>query len=206
MAQNDRSFLLGSVLRKAETFSLAAVWAGGVIMLASVALICFDVIARKFFNYSTNGANELSGYAFAISTSWALAFGMLQRINVRVDVLYRLLPVRVSGLLDWLSLVTMSVFIAYLTYYAAGVAQTSWVREATASTTLGTPLWIPQSLWVLGMAWMCIVLALMLVRASVAIVTGDLDTVRAICGQRTSEEEAEEEALAGARMVKGESA
>lgn len=206
MAQHDRSFLLGSVLRKAEKFSLAAVWAGGIIMLASVALICFDVISRKLFNYSTNGSNELSGYAFAISTSWALAFGMLQRINVRVDVLYRLLPVRVSGFLDWLSLVTLSVFIAYLTYYAAGVAQTSWVREATASTTLGTPLWIPQSLWVLGMVWMCVVLALMLVRASVAIVTGDLETVRAICGQRTSEEEAEEEALAGERMVKGESA
>ena len=206
MAQTDRSFLLGSVLRKAEAFSLAAVWAGGVIMLASVALICFDVISRKFFNYSTNGSNELSGYAFAISTSWALAFGMLQRINVRVDVLYRLLPVRVSGFLDWLSLVTMGVFIAYLTFHAAGVAQTSWVRDATASTTLGTPLWIPQSLWVLGMIWMCVVLALMLVRASVALVTGDLATVKAICGQRTTEEEAEEEALAGERMVKGESA
>jgi hypothetical protein len=53
---------------------------------------------------------------------------------------------------------------------------------------------------------MCIVLALMLVRASVALVTGDLETVRAICGQRGTQEEAEEEAAAGQRLVQGESA
>jgi len=206
MAPSDRPFLMGSVLRKAERLSRIAVWAGGIMMLASVILICADVIGRKYLHLSTIGSNELSGYAFAISTSWALAFGMLERINVRVDVLYRLFPPRVSGFLDWLSLVSMGIFIAYLTYYGIGVAQVSWEREATASTTLGTPLWIPQTLWALGFVWMCIVLVLMLVRASVALVTGDLETVKAICGQRSSEEEAEEEAAAGGRMVRGEEA
>ncbi|MEO9122564.1 MAG: TRAP transporter small permease [Burkholderiaceae bacterium] len=206
MVHSDRLSLLGSVLRKAEVFSRAAVWAGGAIMLASVFLICFDVIGRKLLHFSTNSSNELSGYAFAISTSWALAFGLLQRINVRVDVLYRLLPVRVMALLDWCSVVMMGVFMGYLTYYAYGVAQTSWVRNAAASTTLGTPLWIPQSLWVLGMVWMCIVLVLMLVRASVALATGDLAAVGALCGHRTTQEEAAEEAETGKRMVEGKSA
>jgi len=195
--------MLGALYRRAETLSHAAVWLGGALTLASVFLICFDVLARKFFGFTTGGADELSGYAFAISTSWALAFATLQRANVRVDVLYQKLPVRLSAVLDWISLVALAVFIAYLTYYAYGVAQTSWDQHSAANTPLATPLWIPQGLWTLGLIWMCLVLALMLLRSAIAFVTGDLDMVKVICGLRSSVEEAEEEAAAGERMVRG---
>jgi hypothetical protein len=53
---------------------------------------------------------------------------------------------------------------------------------------------------------MCVILAMMLLRASVALVTGDIETVKAIAGVRSTQEEAEEEAAAGERMVKGDAA
>ena len=162
------------------------------------------MLARKFLGFTTGGADELSSYAFAISTSWALAFATLQRANVRVDVLYERLPVRVSAFLDWLSLVALGVFMVFLTWHAYSVAETSFVRNAAANTPLATPLWIPQGLWVLGMVWMCVVLALMLTRASVAMVTGDLATVKALCGVISAQEEAEEGALEGERIIQGE--
>ena len=194
------------LLRRANALSLGAAWFGGAITLASVLLICFDVLVRKFFGFTTGGADELSGYAFAISTSWSLAFVVLHRGNVRVDALYQLLPVRVSAVLDWLSLVALGVFMVFLTYYASFVVDTSWTKSSAANTPLATPLWIPQGLWFLGLVWMCLVLALMLVRASVALVTGDITTIKDLCGVRSAEEEAEEEAETGARLVKGESA
>ena len=194
------------LLRRANALSLGAAWFGGAITLASVLLICFDVLVRKFFGFTTGGADELSGYAFAISTSWSLAFVVLHRGNVRVDALYQRLPVRVSAVLDWLSLVALGVFMVFLTYYASFVVDTSWTQSSAANTPLATPLWIPQGLWFLGLVWMCLVLALMLVRASVALVTGDITTIKDLCGVRSAEEEAEEEAETGARLVKGESA
>ena len=198
--------LLGRLLRQADSWSLRAAWFGGTLTLASVLIICFDVFIRKVFGVSIGGSDELSGYAFAISTSWSLAFVVLHRGNVRVDVLYLMLPVRLSALLDWISLVALGVFLVFLTYYASFVAETSWVHSSTANTPLATPLWIPQGLWVLGLLWMCVVLTLMLIRASVALVTGDIEVVKTLCGVRTSEEEAEEEAIAGERMVRGENA
>lgn len=195
---------LDAILAKAEVLSRGAVWVGGGLMLASVGLICFDVLTRKLFHMAHSGSNELSGYAFAISTSWALAFGMLQKINVRVDVLYRLLPPRVGALLDLASVVLMGIFIGYLTYYAAFVAITSWEQGASANTSLGTPLWIPQGLWVIGMVWMFVILVLMLLRATLALITGDYPTIAQICGQRSTQDEAEEEAKAGQRLVAGE--
>ena len=194
------------LLRRANALSLGAAWFGGAITLASVLLICFDVIVRKFFGFTTGGADELSGYAFAISTSWSLAFVVLHRGNVRVDALYQLFPVRVSAVLDWLSLVALGVFMVFLTYYASFVVDTSWVQNSAANTPLATPLWIPQGLWFLGLVWMCLVLALMLVRASVALVTGDITVLKDLCGVRSVEEEAQEEAEIGERLVKGESA
>ncbi len=198
--------LVERLLRRANALSLGAAWFGGAITLASVLLICFDVIVRKFFGFTTGGADELSGYAFAISTSWSLAFVVLNRGNVRVDALYQLFPVRVSAVLDWLSLVALGVFMVFLTYYASFVVDASWVQSSAANTPLATPLWIPQGLWFLGLAWMCLVLALMLVRASVALVSGDITAIKDLCGVRSAEEEAQEEAETGERLVKGESA
>ena len=206
MSVSSPPAVLGRLLRSAETLSRGAVWFGGVLTLASVFLIGFDVIARKFFGFTTGGADELSGYAFAISTSWALAFVVLQRGNVRVDVLYQHLPVRLAALLDWISLVALAVFMVILTYYASFVAETSWLQNSAANTPLGTPLWVPQGLWLIGLAWMCLVLMLMLIRASVALVTGDLATIKALCGVRSSEEEALDEAIAGERLVRGDAA
>ena len=66
------------------------------------------------------------------------------------------------------------------------------------------PLWVPQALWVTGLVWFALVLALMLIRASVAMVRGDLAAVRELCGIRSASEEASDEAAMGERLVKGD--
>ena len=98
----------------------------------------------------------------------------------------------------------MGVFIAYWTRYATDVAIISWTNQSTANSILATPLWIPQLLWAIGLIWLCIVLALMFIRSSIALVTGDLDTVKMICGVRSTQEEAIEEAESGKRLVRGD--
>lgn len=204
MNSSEKFQTLGKLLRCAGSFSRAAVWVGGALMLASVLLVSFDVLARKFFGFTTGGADELSSYAFAISTAWSLAFATLQRANVRVDVVYQYFPVRVSALFDWIALVALGVFMVTLTYYTMDMVQTSWDNNSAANTPLATPLWVPQGLWLLGLVWMCITVALMLLRASLALVTGDIELVKSICGVRSTQEEAEEEAASGERMVRGE--
>jgi TRAP-type C4-dicarboxylate transport system permease small subunit len=194
------------LLSTARAVSRVAVWIGGALTLASVLLITYDVIVRRVFGISLGGADELSGYAFAISTTWALAFTALERGNVRVDVLYKHVPVRVAAALDWLALVALGVFAGHLTFHAYGVAMTSWTQQAAANTPLATPLWMPQALWVLGLAWFCVVLAVMLARTSVALVTGDIAAVQAVAGVMSAQEEAATEAAAGARIVESERA
>lgn len=197
---------LGRALAWAARLSRIGVWVGGTLTLASVLLISYDVIVRRLFGVSLGGSDELSSYAFAISTAWALAYTVLERANVRVDVVYQYLPVRVAAVLDWLALVSLGVFAVVLTYQTQQVALQSWQMSAKANTPLATPLWVPQYLWVAGLVWFSLVLALMLVRASAALVTGDLKTLNALCGVKSAKEEAQEEAEMGVRMVKGDAA
>ena len=142
MTSAPSSSMLARLLGLANRLSHVAVWAGGALTLASVLLITFDVLARKFFGFTSGGADELSSYAFAISTSWALAFATLSRANVRVDVVYQYLPVRVAAAVDWLALVGLGVFMVCLTWYGFDVVAMSWAQSSTANSTLATPLWI----------------------------------------------------------------
>lgn len=206
MSDISRLPMLGKAFALASRLSRIGVWVGGVLTLGSVLLISYDVIVRRLFGVTMGGSDELSSYAFAVSTSWALAYTALERANVRVDVVYERLPVRVGAVLDWIALVAIGVFAVYLTHYAQDVAMQSWQQSSRANTPLATPLWLPQFLWVAGLVWFSIVLALMLIRASVALVTGDLETLNAVCGAKSTKEEAQEEAAAGIRMVKGEAA
>jgi TRAP-type C4-dicarboxylate transport system permease small subunit len=188
-------------LSYAYRISRWGVWGGGILTLMSAGLVCFDVIVRKLFSISIGGADELSGYAFAISTTWSFALVVLERANVRVDVFYQYFSVRIAAILDWLSLVALAVFLTMLTRYAYEVVATSWIQGSTANTPLATPLWLPQGLWFIGLAWMVVVLAFMLERASRALVTGNYQVVNQIAGARLSKDEAQEEAIAGKRRV-----
>ena len=185
--------VLDRTLVFAERAARAAIWFGGALLLAAAFLVSFDVLARKILGVTMGGADELSGYAFAIGTTWALAFTMLHRANVRVDALYSLLPARVCAVLDVIALVALGAFVSLLTWHSALVLETSVAFAARATTPLQTPLWIPQSLWVAGFVLFLLTLVPLLLRATLALFAGDLATVRSLAGARSVAEDAAEE-------------
>ena len=186
--------MLDHALKLADRVSLWGVWfGGGLIFLASL-LVSADVIMRKLFTVTLGGADELSGYAFAIGCAWAFAFTLLRRSNVRVDALYQHLPPKLRAFLDILALLALGVLAAYLTFYAFSVLQTSWDLKAQSNTSLKTPLWIPQGLWFLGLMLFAVTLVLLLLRAAVALVAGDWPAIHALLSARSIEEDAREEA------------
>jgi TRAP-type mannitol/chloroaromatic compound transport system permease small subunit len=191
---------LDALLRATDRISLWAVWGGGILMLAAAFLVSAEVLLRKLLLISLGGADELSGYAFAIGTAWALSFTLLRRAHVRVDALYGVLPQRLRAVLDIAALVSLAVFASLLAWHAAAMCETSWAFEARATTPLQTPLWIPQGLWVLGLALFVLVTAALLLRTALALLGGDLARVQALAGARTIEEDAADEAAIGAEI------
>jgi len=185
------------VARALAAASAVARWGvrgGGLLMLAAAMLVSFDVIMRRVFNFTTGGADELSGYAFAIGSAWSFAFVTLARINVRVDALYSHFPLPLAGIMDFLSLVAMASFAITIARYGFEVVATSWNLTARSNSVLAVPLWIPQLAWWLGLVLFVVMLALLLLRSGTALVRGDWQGLHRLAGARSAVEEAEAEA------------
>ena len=195
--------MLDRALRAADWLSLRALWGGGALLLAAAITVSVAVIARKIVTVSLGGADELSGYAFAIGSAWAFAFALLRRANVRVDALYQHLPAKACAVLDIVALVALGVFVSYLAYYAWDVLATSWSLSAKSNSALKVPIWIPQSLWVAGLVLFLVTLLLLLTRSLAALLGGDWNKVHELLGARSILEEADEEAGYAAKLKEG---
>ena len=162
--------------------SRVAVWIGGGALMLCAIMVTGDVIMRKLFSITMSGSDEVSGYAFAAATTWAYSYCLLNRSHVRIDALYNLLPLWLRSILDALGLVLLLFYMAYLTDKAIDVFVTSWQRDSVSITTLATPLWIPQLLWVAGLCWFVLTLAFLLIYVLLSLLLRDFTTVRNVAG------------------------
>ncbi|MCA1770518.1 MAG: TRAP transporter small permease [Halomonas sp.] len=184
---------LDRVLGGVQVGSLWMARAGGVLILMTVVLVTIEVFSRQLMGRSAVHATELTGYVMAISTSWAFAYTLMRKAHIRIDALYLTFPIRVRGLLDLLALLAMAWFCILVVGAAFEVAKDSFTGGARANTPLGTPVWIPQFLWVLGLAWFSLAVGLMALRVLLGILAGDLDGVQRIAGSPTLDEQISDE-------------
>ena len=152
----------------------------GILLLASVLLISTEVILRKFFMISFGGADELSGYALGICISWSLAYVLFEKMHIRIDIVYAKVNQKLRQLLNVLAGIFTLAFTGLLVYFSSIVIYTSFVKGSTANTPLGTPLWIPQSIWFLGFCFFLLVLLVLCVKSIVALVRNDIDKYMSI--------------------------
>lgn len=185
--------MLSKALSLTGVVARGAVWVGGSLILVAAFMVTFDVVVRRFFGFTLGGADEISGYLFAIATSWAFAYVLLNRGNVRIDALYLLLPRKVCAFLDLLALLVLGAFMAVLTHRAFELIMTTIHLSAKSTTPLRTPLIWPQSFWFAGLVLFMIAFVLILLQTLVSIARGDYETVRKVAGAPSLDEEIKEE-------------
>ena len=183
------------LLAFAERLSLIAVWFAGAMMVFVAFMVTFDVLIRNVFNVTLGGADEISGYLFAIATAWSLPYALIHRANVRIDALYILLPTSLPAVLDLFGLTLFSLFFGALTWRALALLGDSYARSALSVTPLHVPLMLPQAFWGAGWLLLCICLVLLLCGTISAVFRGDLRRVHELVGAPTIEEEFTEEGI-----------
>jgi TRAP-type mannitol/chloroaromatic compound transport system permease small subunit len=193
--------LLDQALRVADRGSSLAALAGGWMILAAAALVAVDVVLRKLATMTVGGADELSGYALAIGSTWSFAFVMLNRGNVRIDALYEHLPRRAAAACDLLAVLALLAFATLVAWHGFAVMSHAWAIGSRSNTSLAVPLAIPLVLWWSGYAWFVACGILLLVRSVAALAAGDLVAVNRLIGARSVQEEAADELRVAAETV-----
>lgn len=185
--------MLSKALGLIDRIARWAVWAGGVMMLFAAVMVTFDVLMRRFFGFTLGGADEISGYLFAIATSWAFAYVLLNRGNVRIDALYLLLPRPVCAFLDLLALLVLGAFMVMLTESIWALIMTTHELSGRSTTPLRTPLIWPQSFWFAGFVLFLIAYLLVLIETLIGIFRRDWNRVRSVAGAYGLDDEVSEE-------------
>jgi len=185
--------MLDRLIGKFDTLARYLVWLGGAMLILSAFMVTIDVFARKFFNASMAGSDEISGYAFAVSTMLALAYALLHRANIRVDAFYQYFPAPLRALADIVGLLLLLTFIALITYLGFNLWLDSLNYGSRSITPLRTPLAIPQTLWLLGLGF-CLLTGLLLLAAGIrGLIRGDWASVQRHLGIKSVDEQISEE-------------
>lgn len=184
---------LDTAMRAADRGSTAAALAGGLLILASAVIVSVDVLLRKLTTTTLGGADELSGYALAIGSTWAFAFVMLNRGNVRIDAVYQHLSRGLAISCDLVAVLALLAFATLVAWYGWGVMSYAWSIGSRSNSSLAVPLAIPLTLWWAGYAWFVGCGLLLLARSLSALASGDLDAVNRLIGARSVEDDAADE-------------
>ncbi|MBN9090653.1 MAG: TRAP transporter small permease [Reyranella sp.] len=181
----------------AESISRVGAVVGGAMLLIASILICIDITLRYTLAVTLGGADELSGYALAISSAWGFSAALLSRSHIRIDTVYvRIKSITVRALLDLISLATLLFFFGMVTFYAWGVVRQSWVSESHSLSAIEAPLIVPQGLWFAGLVFFVLVCLLLLARGLLAFAQGRYGELFKLIGSKSAVEEAEEEIAA----------
>ena len=93
----------GALRRTARAMNAAAGW----MFFVCAAFITFDVVARNFLGFSSKSTTEVTGYMLAFGMAWGLAYTLLERGHVRVDMLVNRMPLGIRQYLHAVALLLL---------------------------------------------------------------------------------------------------
>jgi TRAP-type C4-dicarboxylate transport system permease small subunit len=165
----------------------------GLIFLGLATVVTIETAARKLFNISLQGADELGGYALAVGSTIAFSLALMGRNHIRVDVFHEKFSRRAQAWLNWVSIVSLAVFAIFIAYVAFKVLGDTMQYRSTAQTPWATPLIWPQSVWYAGLVIFALLATGYAARASSLLFTGRIETLNHDFHPKSAKEELKEE-------------
>lgn len=138
----------------------------GASLLIVMLMISLNVCLRYFFNKPILVTYEYSTYLFIAIVYFGFAYTTRREAHISVDMVVKRLPKRARNGLEVLtSLVALGLMSVYL-WFAWDIFRTSVAKGYRAMSVTQTPEWIPQSILVVGLAFLIIEIVALIARKS----------------------------------------
>lgn len=136
--------------RLLDLLERVSLWTSAICLVGMTVLMLAEIVLRGVFNSTTEHSDELVGYLLVGVSFLSLAlcqtrgaFHRVEMVQMRLGPRGQLVSSLVFNLLSF-------TYIAITDWYFVQFVMSSYRREAMASTTLATPLWIPESVMIVG--------------------------------------------------------
>lgn len=136
-------------------FRLCGAVAAG--FIAAIGVLIVSEVILRFFGMTIPGVIELATFSLLAATFLALAQTLRKNEHVRITMAIRLLPARFRRWAElWCMGVSGAVF-AVLGWHTAVMAIDSYMFNEKSDGVIGFPLWVPQTIMVVGVAMLALV-------------------------------------------------
>ena len=147
-----------AVSRRLTLIERLSLWLSAFCMIGMIVLILAEVVLRGAFNSTTEHSDELVGYLLVGVSFFSLALCQGTNAFHRVEMVQMRLGPRGRALSSLIFDLLSFAYIALTNWYFIQFVMSSYRREAQASTMLATPLWIPETVMVIGATMLLIML------------------------------------------------
>ena len=161
------------VSRSIDWLSELSGYASGVLILASMLIICYGVFLRYVLGASTVWQTELSIYFLMFAAFVGGAYGLKHGDHVKIDVVVNRLPGRFQLFVNLVAVVLSLLFIATIGVLSFDMWWEAVERGRRSSTAWNIPLAFPYFMLPLGMALMTLQYLLIAAQILRKFISGD---------------------------------
>jgi TRAP-type C4-dicarboxylate transport system permease small subunit len=141
-----------------------SLWLSAFCLIAMAGLMLLEVVLRGAFNSTTEHSDELVGYLLVGVSFLSLALCQSRGAFHRVEMVQMRLGRRGKAVSALMFDLLAFGYVALTNWYFLQFVMSSYNREALAPTPLATPLWIPETVMVVGATLLMVSLGRTIVR------------------------------------------
>jgi TRAP-type C4-dicarboxylate transport system permease small subunit len=156
-----------------ESLSDWAVRISAVVLGLMTVLILIEILLWNTVSKTTLIADEYSAYGLATIIFLGSGYCLKEKGHIRITLVLGLLPNRLARVITFVATTVTTLFFGYLWWYLLKMVQSTIRYNTTSGTLTNTPLWIPQTLMLIGAACFLIQFAGTSVRTYRAIGSGE---------------------------------
>ena len=147
-----------------ERLSTIGGWVAAGAVAAIVVLVTVEMLSRAVLGVSTQISDEMCGYLNVAVVFLGMAVSLKDGVHVRVELLYERFKGNWALAVRWLIVVTSLMYLIVTTAVLSKYVSYSFSRGLVSTSVAETPLWLPQSIAVIGSAMLVLQLAAFLLR------------------------------------------
>jgi TRAP-type mannitol/chloroaromatic compound transport system permease small subunit len=119
-------------------------WIGKIIkflLAPMIAIVCYDIVARYFFNRPTEWAMELTTHILVIYSILTGGFVMARGGHVNVEILYDRFSLRTKAVLSCITSIFFFSFVGIILWYGWWMAVSSYHYRETSGALMDWPIY-----------------------------------------------------------------
>lgn len=143
---------MNRIVNFTESISLWAARVSAVLLALMTLLILVEILLWNTVEKTTLIADEYSAYGLAAIIFLGSGYCLKEKGHIRITLVLGILPNKVARWITSLATLTTTIFMGYLWWRLFKMVASTIRYQSTSGTLTNTPLWIPQTLMLIGAA------------------------------------------------------